>query len=383
MSEKRTFGAASRSSPSLRWNSSRCSSGTSPTSRKRHHLPELHRRALHRPQRGDDLLGGLEVAALERLVAALLGAGEVGRAGAEVARPPGRPPGWRPSRCARAARSGSGPSPSAPRMAGPRAAAASGSVAAVGAARRRHGCAVAERRRGGAGLGVAVADGVGAGVASSPRRLGRPPGSACLGARPASGRRTGSCGGRWTTEPPNTASSEAVTTPAAMTNASAPVISAIFSRGRGCAPLAQAVGVVVAHGRRVVAQVPGERLEDPVRARPPSPRAPIRSGSRVGAADGLEAAHGGARAGAARHARRDRADGLDRLAQPLGDQRARSPGSSRSRQIVPRSQNIGTTVAATTAAAAETSRVSIERPPLLLRLVCHHPYASDPIPEAS
>ena len=31
---KRTFGAASRSSASLRWNSSRCSSGTSPTSRK-------------------------------------------------------------------------------------------------------------------------------------------------------------------------------------------------------------------------------------------------------------------------------------------------------------------------------------------------------------
>ena len=34
MSPKRTFGAASRSAPSLRWNSSRCSSGTSPTSRK-------------------------------------------------------------------------------------------------------------------------------------------------------------------------------------------------------------------------------------------------------------------------------------------------------------------------------------------------------------
>ena len=34
MSSKRTFGAASRSAPSLRWNSSRCSSGTSPTSRK-------------------------------------------------------------------------------------------------------------------------------------------------------------------------------------------------------------------------------------------------------------------------------------------------------------------------------------------------------------
>ena len=33
MSSKRTFGAASRSSPSLRWNSSRYSSGTRPTSR--------------------------------------------------------------------------------------------------------------------------------------------------------------------------------------------------------------------------------------------------------------------------------------------------------------------------------------------------------------
>ena len=33
MSLKRTFGAASRSSPSLRWNSSRYSSGTRPTSR--------------------------------------------------------------------------------------------------------------------------------------------------------------------------------------------------------------------------------------------------------------------------------------------------------------------------------------------------------------
>src|SRR4051794_29702102 len=34
MPAKLTFGAASRSSPSLRWNSSRFSSGTSPTSRK-------------------------------------------------------------------------------------------------------------------------------------------------------------------------------------------------------------------------------------------------------------------------------------------------------------------------------------------------------------
>ena len=51
-----------------------------------HHLPELHGGALHRPQRGDDLLGGLEVAALERLLAALLGARDVGRARAELAR---------------------------------------------------------------------------------------------------------------------------------------------------------------------------------------------------------------------------------------------------------------------------------------------------------
>ena len=51
-----------------------------------HHLPELHRRALHRPERGHDLLGGLEVAALERGALALLGAGEVRRVRAELAR---------------------------------------------------------------------------------------------------------------------------------------------------------------------------------------------------------------------------------------------------------------------------------------------------------
>ena len=41
MSAKRTFGAASRSSPSLRWNSSRYSSGTSPTSRKESTWPSF------------------------------------------------------------------------------------------------------------------------------------------------------------------------------------------------------------------------------------------------------------------------------------------------------------------------------------------------------
>ena len=53
---------------------------------ERHHLPELHRRALHRPQRGDDLLRGLDVAALERLLLALLAARQVGGRRAELAR---------------------------------------------------------------------------------------------------------------------------------------------------------------------------------------------------------------------------------------------------------------------------------------------------------
>ena len=91
MSSKRTFGAALRSSPSFFWNSSRCSSGTRPTSRKDGDLADLHGRALHRPERGDDLLGRLEVALLERASRGLLAAGDVGRAGAEVARA-GQPP---------------------------------------------------------------------------------------------------------------------------------------------------------------------------------------------------------------------------------------------------------------------------------------------------
>src|SRR5204862_5123430 len=50
-----------------------------------HDLPELHRRALHRPQRRHDLLGRLQVTALERLVAPLLVTREVRRARAEMA----------------------------------------------------------------------------------------------------------------------------------------------------------------------------------------------------------------------------------------------------------------------------------------------------------
>ena len=51
---------------------------------ERHHLADLHRRALHRPERGDDLLGRFDVTALEGGVAAVLGARDVGRPGARL-----------------------------------------------------------------------------------------------------------------------------------------------------------------------------------------------------------------------------------------------------------------------------------------------------------
>jgi hypothetical protein len=51
---------------------------------ERHDLAELHRGALHRPQGGDDLLGGLELALGERLLAALVPAGDIRRAGAHL-----------------------------------------------------------------------------------------------------------------------------------------------------------------------------------------------------------------------------------------------------------------------------------------------------------
>ncbi len=46
---------------------------------ERHDLAKLHRRALHRPERRDDLLGGLELALGERLLAPLVAAGDVRR----------------------------------------------------------------------------------------------------------------------------------------------------------------------------------------------------------------------------------------------------------------------------------------------------------------
>ena len=48
---------------------------------ERHDLAELHRRALHRPQRGDDLLGRLDLAAGHRVLRGLLVARQVRRAG--------------------------------------------------------------------------------------------------------------------------------------------------------------------------------------------------------------------------------------------------------------------------------------------------------------
>jgi hypothetical protein len=58
--------------------------GHEPDVHEGHDLPELHRGALHRAEDGDDLLGGLDLAAGEGLLAGLLAAGDVGGAGAEL-----------------------------------------------------------------------------------------------------------------------------------------------------------------------------------------------------------------------------------------------------------------------------------------------------------
>jgi hypothetical protein len=57
---------------------------------ERQDLPDLHRGALHRPEHGDDLLGRLDLAALERGDRLLVGSRDVGGARAEL---PGRLPG--------------------------------------------------------------------------------------------------------------------------------------------------------------------------------------------------------------------------------------------------------------------------------------------------
>ena len=73
--------------------------GDQPDVEERHDLAELHGRALHRPQGGDDLLGGLELALGQRLLGLLVRARQVGRARPGLANglPGGQPPDASPS----------------------------------------------------------------------------------------------------------------------------------------------------------------------------------------------------------------------------------------------------------------------------------------------
>ena len=69
-----------------------------------HHLAELHGRALHRPQGGDDLLGGLELALGQRLLGLVVAARQVrgARPGLAHRLPGGQPPdGGRPPQARR------------------------------------------------------------------------------------------------------------------------------------------------------------------------------------------------------------------------------------------------------------------------------------------
>ena len=100
MSAKRTFGAASRSSPSLRWNSSRYSSGTRPTSRNDITCPSFIAAPFIVPSAATICSRRLDVAALERLLLALLAA----RRGWPSPCRAGAPPGRRRGRSTRAVR---------------------------------------------------------------------------------------------------------------------------------------------------------------------------------------------------------------------------------------------------------------------------------------
>ena len=170
---------------------------------ERHHLPELHRRALHRPQRGDDLLGRLEVAALERLLLALVVARQVAVARAELARGLARREAARPEPCARAVRSGSGPWPcpeatgSARGVAAP-AGASPALGAAPGVARRRTGSRsgwrrggrrARRRRRRGVLVGVARLPSASGSRSASAWRLRLPPKNVVRWVPPRSSRR--------------------------------------------------------------------------------------------------------------------------------------------------------------------------------------------------
>src|ERR1700759_5533563 len=58
--------------------------GDEPDVEERHDLAELHRRALHMPERLDDLLRRLDMATLERRLPAVLAAGYVADVGARL-----------------------------------------------------------------------------------------------------------------------------------------------------------------------------------------------------------------------------------------------------------------------------------------------------------
>ena len=267
--------------PSLRWNSSRCSSGTSPTSRKLITCPSFIAAPFIVPSAATICSAASRWRRSSAASRALLGAGEVRRAGAEVAR-----------RLARGEagdlRGAGDPRGRDPVLGHPAGSQASGAGTGVGAARGRR---RRRRRRGGGGrrrrwrVGArasAVAVGVGGrrravlAASRSPSASASPSSSACS----ARCRRTGSCGGRWPTEPPNSASSDAVTTPAAITNGQQAGDRARSSAaGSGAAP-AQAERVVVAHGRTRRRAVLGSGSK----RSGPSPRAPTPRVARAAAA---------------------------------------------------------------------------------------------------
>ena len=278
---------------------------------ERHHLAELHRRALHRAQRGDDLLGRLEVALLERLGAL------VGRATFAACVPPGARPGrprvGRSARCARGGRS----DPPWPSATGWRRATAP----PRGRRGRRRPASAADRDRAAAGVGgprhgAAVDGGVGVGVAlPSCGVSSRSPSCSAVASSFAGfafGRRTGSCGGRWRPSR-RTSSSDAVTTPTAIRRARSARDQRDLQPRAGLAP-SQAVRVIVARDG-----ASSRRCSGAARAPPASPRRRT-AGSRVRRGRGLEAARA-APCRAARHARRDRITCWTGLRSPSDDER--------------------------------------------------------------
>ena len=120
MSLKRTFGAASRSSPSLRWNSSRYSSGTRPTSRNRGPGPIFIAAPFIVPSAATICSAASRWRRSSASCAPVLAARRGWRRACRAGGPPGRRRGRRRARCARSGRSGCGPWPSGARGSGRR-----------------------------------------------------------------------------------------------------------------------------------------------------------------------------------------------------------------------------------------------------------------------